>query len=169
MRDIMGMMGKVKEMQAKMEQMQADIAALEVEGKSGGGLVSVRMTGKGEMLGLKIDPSLFKEEEVEILEDLVIAAHKDAKDKAEALAAEKTRGSADPARHEAAVLRISQPDSAARSLSLIGRASRRARSSSLTCFTTSASRSGMVIDWPSTGMWVTASPARIVPLRRTLA
>ena len=91
MRDIMGMMGKVKEMQAKMEQMQADIAALEVEGKSGGGLVSVRMTGKGEMLGLKIDPSLFKEEEVEILEDLVIAAHKDAKDKAEALAAEKTR------------------------------------------------------------------------------
>ena len=91
MRDIKGMMGKVKEMQAKMEQMQADIAALEVEGKSGGGLVSVRMTGKGEMLGLKIDPSLFKEEEVEILEDLVIAAHKDAKDKAEALAAEKTR------------------------------------------------------------------------------
>ncbi|WP_165216243.1 YbaB/EbfC family nucleoid-associated protein [Affinirhizobium pseudoryzae] len=91
MRDIMGMMGKVKEMQAKMEQMQADIAALEVEGKSGGGLVTVRMTGKGEMLGLKIDPSLFKEDEVEILEDLVIAAHKDAKDKAEALAAEKTR------------------------------------------------------------------------------
>ncbi|MCY1665216.1 YbaB/EbfC family nucleoid-associated protein [Rhizobium sp. SL86] len=91
MRDIMGMMGKVKEMQAKMEQMQADIAALEVEGKSGGGLVAVRMTGKGEMLGLKIDPSLFKEDEVEILEDLVIAAHKDAKDKAEALAAEKTR------------------------------------------------------------------------------
>jgi hypothetical protein len=43
------------------------------------------------MLGLKIDPSLFKEDEVEILEDLVIAAHKDAKDKAEALAAEKTR------------------------------------------------------------------------------
>ncbi|MGE6739591.1 YbaB/EbfC family nucleoid-associated protein [Allorhizobium pseudoryzae] len=91
MRDIMGMMGKVKEMQAKMEQMQADIAALEVEGKSGGGMVTVRMTGKGEMLGLKIDPSLFKEDEVEILEDLIIAAHKDAKDKAEALAAEKTR------------------------------------------------------------------------------
>lgn len=91
MRDIMGMMGKVKEMQAKMEQMQADIAALEVEGKSGGGLVTVRMTGKGEMLGLKIDPSLFKEDEVEILEDLIIAAHKDAKDRAEAQAAEKTR------------------------------------------------------------------------------
>ncbi|MCO5732901.1 YbaB/EbfC family nucleoid-associated protein [Rhizobium sp. SSA_523] len=91
MRDIMGMMGKVKEMQAKMEQMQAEIAALDVEGTSGGGLVTVRMSGKGEMLGLKIDPSLFKEDEVEILEDLVIAAHKDAKDKAESIAAEKTR------------------------------------------------------------------------------
>ena len=91
MRDIMGMMGKVKEMQAKMEQMQADIAALDVEGKSGGGLVSVRLNGKGEMLGLKIDPSLFKEDEVEILEDLIIAAHQDAKGKAEAMAAEKTR------------------------------------------------------------------------------
>jgi DNA-binding YbaB/EbfC family protein len=91
MRDIMGMMGKVKEMQAKMETMQAEIAALDVEGKAGGGLVTVRMNGKGEMLGLKVDPSLFKEHEVEILEDLIIAAHKDAKDKAEAIAAEKTR------------------------------------------------------------------------------
>lgn|SRR5690606_13024020 len=91
MRDIMGMMGKVKEMQAKMEKMQADIAALDVEGKSGGGLVSVRLNGKGEMLGLKIDPSLFKEDDVEILEDLIIAAHQDAKGKAEALAAEKTQ------------------------------------------------------------------------------
>ncbi|MFA7413951.1 MAG: YbaB/EbfC family nucleoid-associated protein [Rhizobium sp.] len=91
MRDIMGMMGKVKEMQAKMEKMQAEIAALELEGKSGGGLVVVTMTGKGELKGLKIDPSLFKEEEVEILEDLIVAAHKDAKDKAEAVMAEKTK------------------------------------------------------------------------------
>ncbi|MDO1580563.1 YbaB/EbfC family nucleoid-associated protein [Rhizobium oryzicola] len=91
MRDIMGMMGKVKEMQAKMEKMQAEIASLDVEGKAGGGLVTVRLNGKGELLGLKIDPSLFKEDEVEILEDLVIAAHKDAKEKAESIAAEKTR------------------------------------------------------------------------------
>lgn len=91
MKDIMGMMGKVKEMQAKMEQMQAEVAALEVEGRSGGGLVTVRMNGKGELLSLKIDPSLFKEDEAEILEDLIIAAHKDAKDKAEAQTAEKTR------------------------------------------------------------------------------
>ncbi|MBF2717615.1 YbaB/EbfC family nucleoid-associated protein [Agrobacterium vitis] len=91
MRDIMGMMGKVKEMQAKMEKMQEEIASLQVEGKSGGGLVTVAMTGKGELKGLKIDPSLFKEDDVEILEDLIVAAHKDAKDKAEAIAAEKTK------------------------------------------------------------------------------
>ena len=91
MRDIMGMMGKVKEMQAKMEQMQADIAALEIVGKSGGGLVTVVLDGKGAMKSLKIDPSLFKEDDVEILEDLVVAAHRDAKDKAEVITAEKTR------------------------------------------------------------------------------
>ncbi|MCD2184020.1 YbaB/EbfC family nucleoid-associated protein [Rhizobium sp. TRM96647] len=91
MRDIMGMMGKVKEMQAKMEQLQEEIAALTVEGTSGGGLVTVTLDGKGGMRGLKVDPSLFKEDDVEILEDLIVAAHKDAKDKAEALAAEKTK------------------------------------------------------------------------------
>lgn len=91
MRDIMGMMGKVKEMQAKMEKMQAEIAELHAEGKSGGGLVTVILNGKGEMQSLKVDPSLFKEEDVEILEDLIVAAHKDAKDKAEAAAAEKTK------------------------------------------------------------------------------
>lgn len=89
MKDLMGMMGKVKEMQAKMEKTQAEIASLEVEGKSGGGLVTVTMTGKGDLKGLKIDPSLFKEDDVEILEDLIVAAHKDAKDKGEAQAQEK--------------------------------------------------------------------------------
>ena len=91
MRDIMGMMGKVKEMQAKMEQMQAEIAELTAEGKAGGGLVAVVISGKGELKSLKIDPSLFKEDDVEILEDLIVAAHKDGKDKAEAITAEKTR------------------------------------------------------------------------------
>ena len=90
MRDIMGMMGKVKEMQAKREKMQADIAALEVEGTAGGGLVTVKMNGKGEMLGLKLDPSLFKEDDVEILEDLILAAHNDAKVKVETVMKEKT-------------------------------------------------------------------------------
>ena len=89
MRDLMGMMGKVKEMQAKMEQAQAEIASIRVEGKAGGGLVTVVLDGKGQMVSLKIDPSLFKEDDVEILEDLIVAAHKDAKDKGEAQAQEK--------------------------------------------------------------------------------
>ncbi len=91
MRDLLGMMGKVKEMQAKMEKMQAEIAAIEIDGAAGGGLVTMRIDGKGNLKSLKIDPSLFKEDEVEILEDLIVAAHKDAKDKAEAVTAEKTR------------------------------------------------------------------------------
>ncbi|MGN6551338.1 MAG: YbaB/EbfC family nucleoid-associated protein [Pararhizobium sp.] len=91
MRDIMGMMGKVKEMQEKMAKLQEEIAALEVEGSSGGGLVGVRLSGKGQMLGLTIDPSLFKEDDVEVLEDLIVAAHNDAKGKAEAAMQEKTK------------------------------------------------------------------------------
>lgn len=91
MRDIMSMMGKVKEMQDKMNALQEEIAAAEVAGTAGGGLVTVRMSGKGAMLGLKIDPTLFKEDDVEILEDLIVAAHNDAKGKAEALMQEKTR------------------------------------------------------------------------------
>ena len=91
MRDIMGMMGKVKEMQAKMEKMQEEISALEVDGASGGGLVSVRMDGKGNLKGIKIDPSLFKEDDVEILEDLIVAAHKDAKTKADSEMQEKSK------------------------------------------------------------------------------
>jgi len=91
MRDIMGMMGKVKEMQSKMEKMQAEIADIHADGKSGGGLVTVTLNGKGELLGVKIDPSLFREDDVEILEDLIVAAHADAKGKAEAIVAEKTK------------------------------------------------------------------------------
>jgi len=91
MRDIMGMMGKVKEMQEKMGRLQEEIAAMEVEGSSGGGLVTVRLSGKGQMLGLKIDPTLINPEEAEILEDLIVAAHNDAKGKAEAAMQEKTK------------------------------------------------------------------------------
>jgi DNA-binding protein, YbaB/EbfC family len=91
MKDIMGMMGKLKDMQAKMERMQTEIAELEAEGVSGGGMVKVRLAGKGEMLGLSIDPSLFKEDDVEILEDLIVAAHNDAKSKLETVIAAKTR------------------------------------------------------------------------------
>jgi len=91
MRDMMGMLSKAKEMQAKMQAMQEEIAGLEATGTSGGGLVSVTLTGKGVMSALKLDPSLLKEDEAEILEDLIVAAHNEAKTKIEALMAEKTQ------------------------------------------------------------------------------
>jgi len=84
MKDIMGMMKAASEMKGKMEAMQAELADLIVEGRSGGGMVTVQLSGKGELKGLKIDPSLFKEDDVEVLEDLIVAAHADAKSKAEA-------------------------------------------------------------------------------------
>ncbi|WP_417409061.1 YbaB/EbfC family nucleoid-associated protein [Hoeflea sp.] len=91
MKDIMGMMGKIKDMQSKMERMQEELAELECEGVAGGGMVSVRLTGKGLMKGLSIDPSMFKEDDVEILEDLIVAAHNDAKAKLETTVAERTK------------------------------------------------------------------------------
>lgn len=90
-KNIMGLMGQFKEMQEKMAQMQEDLKSLEVTGESGGGLVQVTLSGKGEMRALRIDPSLIKPEEAEILEDLILAAHNDAKQKAEAALEEKTR------------------------------------------------------------------------------
>ncbi|MCZ4289349.1 YbaB/EbfC family nucleoid-associated protein [Hoeflea alexandrii] len=91
MKDIMGMMGKIKDMQAKMERMQEELAELECEGVAGGGMVAVRLSGKGQMKGVKIDPSMFKEDDVEILEDLIVAAHNDAKAKVETMMAERTK------------------------------------------------------------------------------
>ncbi len=90
MKDLMGLMGKAKEMQAKFQAMQDEIAQMEVSGQSGGGLVNVTLTGKFDMTSLKIDPSLFKEDDVEILEDLIVAAHNDAKGKLEAQMQKKT-------------------------------------------------------------------------------
>lgn len=84
MKDLMGMMKAAGEMKGKMEAMQAELADLVVEGRSGGGMVVVSLSGKGDLKGLKIDPSLFKEDDVDVLEDLIIAAHADAKAKSEA-------------------------------------------------------------------------------------
>ena len=91
MRDIMGLMSKAKEMQARMQALQEEMANITADGRSGGGLVTVTLSGKGEMRGLKIDPSLFKEDDVEILEDLIVAAHNEAKAKVEQVMAEKTQ------------------------------------------------------------------------------
>jgi len=87
--DFMKMMSKAKEMQAKMAGLQDDLALIEVTGTAGAGLVSVTITGKGELKRVAIDPSLMKPEEAEIVEDLIVAAHRDAHAKAEAAIAEK--------------------------------------------------------------------------------
>ena len=89
MKDLMGMMKGIGEMKAKMEAAQAEIGNLVVEGKAGGGMVTVSLSGKGDLKGLKIDPSLFRDDDVEVLEDLIIAAHADAKGRAEAEVARK--------------------------------------------------------------------------------
>lgn len=91
MKDLLGLMGKAKEMQAKFQAMQDEIAGMEASGQAGGGLVQVTLSGEFEMKSLKIDPSLFKEDQVEILEDLILAAHNDAKIKLEATMQEKTQ------------------------------------------------------------------------------
>jgi hypothetical protein len=86
---IMDMMKQAQELQAKMSELQAELENLLVEGVSGGGLVRVALTGKGAMAKLSIDKSLLKPDDIEILEDLIIAAHNDAKQKAEQAVAEK--------------------------------------------------------------------------------
>jgi DNA-binding YbaB/EbfC family protein len=89
MRDLMGLMKQAQQLQARMQEMQAEIEAMEVDGVAGAGLVTVRMSAKGGLKAVRIDPSLCKPDEVEILEDLVMAAHNDARAKAEALVTEK--------------------------------------------------------------------------------
>ena len=81
--DIMGLMKKAGAMQAKMAEMQAELDNITVEGLAGGGLVKVTLTAKGALQALVIDPSLLKEDEKEILEDLIVAAHADAKKRVE--------------------------------------------------------------------------------------
>ncbi len=91
MGDLMGMMKQAKELQAKMEAMQEEIAAMEVTGTAGAGLVTVTMSGKSEMKSIRIDPSLMKPEEAGIVEDLIVAACNDARGKAETALADKMR------------------------------------------------------------------------------
>ncbi|MFK7968323.1 MAG: YbaB/EbfC family nucleoid-associated protein [Rickettsiaceae bacterium] len=81
--DMNQLMKQAQVMQKKMKEMQEEIAKKEFEGKSGGGLIVVTMTGNGEMHKISIDPSLLKADGKEILEDLIIAAYNDAKTKAD--------------------------------------------------------------------------------------
>ena len=89
MKDFMSMMKKAQELQGRMADMQNQLGDLEIEGKSGAGLVIVTITGKGDMKAISIDPSLVKPDELEILEDLIVAAHADAKAKMEGAVKDK--------------------------------------------------------------------------------
>ena len=89
MADFLGMMKQAAQLQSKMKALQDELELVEVEGLSGGGLVSVRMTAKTEVKAVKIDPSLMKAEEREILEDLLVTALNDARRKAEGAMQEK--------------------------------------------------------------------------------
>lgn len=75
------MMQQAQQMQQKMADMQAKLEAQEIEGASGGGMVKVRLNGKNHLLKVQIDDSLMKPDEKEVLEDLLVAAYNDAKNK----------------------------------------------------------------------------------------
>ena len=83
MKDILGMMKQVQEMQGRMQKAQEDLAGLRIDGVSGAGMVTITLDGKGEMRGIRIDPTLAKPEEIEMLEDLILAAFQDARGKVE--------------------------------------------------------------------------------------
>jgi DNA-binding YbaB/EbfC family protein len=91
MKNFTQMMKQAQELQGRMAEMQAEMERTTVEGRSGGGMVTVTLNGKGDMVGVKIDPSLIKPEEAEILEDLIVAAHSDAKTKVEEAMKEKMK------------------------------------------------------------------------------
>lgn len=82
MKNLTEMLKKAQEMQSKMGDMQAELDRVEVEGTAGAGMVKVILTAKGDMKSVTIDPSLFSSEEKDVVEDLIVAAHKQAREKA---------------------------------------------------------------------------------------
>ena len=89
MADCLGLMKQATEFKSRMEAMQAELEQLEVEGTAGGGLVVIQVSGKGDLRGARIDETLLKPDQKEIVEDLIVAAHADAKRKLEAMLQEK--------------------------------------------------------------------------------
>jgi DNA-binding YbaB/EbfC family protein len=92
MADFLGLMKQAAQLQSKMQALQAELDLIEVEGSAGGGMVSVRLSAKGDLKGVKIDEQLYKPSEKQILEDLLVAAHADARRKAESVMQEKMKG-----------------------------------------------------------------------------
>ncbi len=91
MADFLGLMKQATELKSKMEALQAELDLIEVEGSAGGGMVTVKMTAKGEVKSVHIDPSLMKPEDKEVAEDLIVAAHADARRRAESTLQEKMK------------------------------------------------------------------------------
>jgi DNA-binding YbaB/EbfC family protein len=89
MRDIMGLMKQAQEMQQKLQDAQAELETIEVDGTAGGGVVVVKVSGKGALKAINIDPSLMNADEKEILEDLIVAAMNDARAKADRAAQDR--------------------------------------------------------------------------------
>ncbi|PJI41064.1 YbaB/EbfC family nucleoid-associated protein [Ferrovibrio sp.] len=89
MKNLGNMLKQAQQMQAKMQEMQAELEAREVQGAAGGGMVNVTLNGKSELKSIRIDPALMKEDEREVLEDLIKAAHADAKARVEREMAEQ--------------------------------------------------------------------------------
>ncbi len=103
------LMKQAQAMQAKMQDVQAELERVEVEGQSAGGMVRVTLTAKGQMKGVTLDPSLLKPEDKDMLEDLIVAAHDDARKKGRTgdgrAHAEPHRRPAFAARFQAAILK----------------------------------------------------------------
>lgn len=85
------LMKQAAQLQSKMQDLQTELETVTVEGTAGGGMVSVTLTAKGDLKGVRIDDSLLKADEKEILEDLLVAAHSDARKRAEALVQDKMK------------------------------------------------------------------------------
>ena len=91
MADFLGLMKQATQMQQKIEALQAELGELTIEGNAGGGVVVVRLSGKGDLKSVTIDPTLMKPDEKEIVEDLLVAAHAEARRKTESVLQDKTK------------------------------------------------------------------------------
>ncbi|HEX2941085.1 MAG TPA: YbaB/EbfC family nucleoid-associated protein [Rhodopila sp.] len=89
MKNLAGLMKQAQQMQSKMQEMQGKLELMELTGEAGAGLVTVTLNGKGDLRKVKIDPKVIDPADAEMLEDLIAAAHRDAKAKIEAAAAEE--------------------------------------------------------------------------------
>jgi DNA-binding YbaB/EbfC family protein len=89
MKNLAGLMKQAQQMQSKMEEMQSKLEALEITGEAGAGMVKVTLNGKNDLKKIRIDPSIMNPADAEILEDLILAAHRDARTKIEAASAEE--------------------------------------------------------------------------------